>query len=908
MAKRFSLAAIVLTALASFGTLQPAAAQTTASRAGGTFSIGGSPTGARRPDVAYDSRSDVYLVIAQNEIYGRFVSADGVPLGPGLFKIGQTLAHTQSSRVAYSADLGTAGGFLVTWLDTRTNGPQGTTEVWGRMLTYTSAGVPAFLTDDFRISAATRGVHPEMAPAVAYSTTSKEFLVSWVQGGPISGPLNEIRAQRVALNGALLGCAVTGGFPPPCEALPAPLTNEIAITYDNHWSGEPAIGYNAATNEFLVVHRHYNEPSGPAEVRGRRVQAGTGVVFDIVQFYVGGFASVPDVSVDTNGQWLVSWYAAAGNGVYYGQFLGSNGAKVGGPFPMVVNYPAYDGFDISYNANSGTYLAVFHGRADFEDWAQQIQPTGTPEVEFMATFSGTRVGSFNPRITSHATRKEWMMVTADFAQVLAQRLQSTSTGSGGGPAPGPQPPAPPPPLPVSIDLSTANAPEGSWFLAEGVASDEPLNFNTFYLLVNPHSTQVEVRGYYARENGQAVERSYTIAPHSRLTLSLRQEVGVGSYGAVFQSKTAGHNILVERSVFWGTNLEGSTSSAAVQTLGTSWLFAEGSRNFEYFQNYYLLFNPHQTSASVSVRFYRPNGQTITRSLVVEPQQRFTLSAADIPELAMGDFSARFDSDRGIVAERSMYWGTNWVGGHNSFGGTGFMARWYFAEGAAAPGFDTYYTVLNPNDGPVTLAVDYLIEKPQTRVERRYHTLPAQSRYTIYMNGELGNVGGAAAVFQTVGLEAIFAERSVYWGGPGGWVEGHNVVGASEPARQWYLPEGSTAASFETFLFLENPGPTDVAASVIIYMDSANGGGRYTPASYVMVPANTRKTVFMHEFLRELEIAEGLPAGTLVGKSFAVRVVTFGPDQKLVVEHAIYWQRDGMNYWRGGSAAFGIVVP
>ena len=44
-------------------------------------------------------------------------------------------------------------------------------------------------------------------------------------------------------------------------------------------------------------------------------------------------------------------------------------------------------------------------------------------------------------------------------------------------------------------------------------------------------------------------------------------------------------------------------------------------------------------------------------------------------------------------------------------------------------------------------------------------------------------------------------------------------------------------------------------------------------------------------------------GSLASASFAtsVRVFTGGG---IVVEHAIYRQRDGSDYWRAGSAAFG----
>ena len=45
------------------------------------------------------------------------------------------------------------------------------------------------------------------------------------------------------------------------------------------------------------------------------------------------------------------------------------------------------------------------------------------------------------------------------------------------------------------------------------------------------------------------------------------------------------------------------------------------------------------------------------------------------------------------------------------------------------------------------------------------------------------------------------------------------------------------------------------------------------------------------------------AGSLANASFGTTVRVFaGPP--IIAEHAIYWRRDGSNFWRAGSAAFG----
>ena len=61
---------------------------------------------------------------------------------------------------------------------------------------------------------------------------------------------------------------------------------------------------------------------------------------------------------------------------------------------------------------------------------------------------------------------------------------------------------------------------------------------------------------------------------------------------------------------------------------------------------------------------------------------------------------------------------------------------------------------------------------------------------------------------------------------------------------------------------------------------------------------------MPSVLREMEIAEGLAPGTLSNVAFGTTVRVF-EGAPIVAEHAIYWQRAGGNFWRAGSAAFGM---
>jgi hypothetical protein len=377
-------------------------------------------------------------------------------------------------------------------------------------------------------------------------------------------------------------------------------------------------------------------------------------------------------------------------------------------------------------------------------------------------------------------------------------------------------------------------------------------------------------------------------------------VGGGSFGTVFQSLTPGADIDVERSIYWGPNLEGSTGATATKALSTVWYFAEGSRGGEMFSNYYMLFNPTQTATQVVGTYYRADGQVTGHTYNLGPQQRLTVDANAIPELAGADFSATFTSASApIVAERAMYWGwvgnQGWIGGHATMGAPVLNNYWMFAEGNAAANFETFYLLLNPNPFPIVVTGDFLTEF-SGRLIRNY-TIPANTRLTVFLNGEFGNIGPTAAVFGAHDGSLFLAERSIYWGNR---VEGTNTIGTPAPAAEWRLPEGSTTGQFDTYEMLMNPNTFDVAVDVTVYVE---GVGKFTLPDRVVLPALSRLTLNMKDVLGALQAQSGFPVHF---SAFSTRIAVPGRTATIVVEHAVYWNFvNGQIFWRSGEASMGI---
>ncbi len=671
--------------------LAPSAVFAQPARLGGMITV--AQGSIRYSDVGYDPANNVYLVVSgAGRLFARFVSGDGAVLG-NVALIPDVSAGTYAPRVTYSAD---RGGFLVTWLDFRGD-PRENTHIRGRFVKYdTTAGQVVLDSADFFIAAGTGGAGAETAPATAYSTSSKEFLVTWKQ---FQGGLQNVYAQRVGLDGSRLG-------------------GEIPLTFDVHFQDDPAVGYDPVNNSFLVAWQNYTEPRGPGGVQVRRVDAGTGTVYPTVQIFTGMDGYTPDVTYHPgSGKFFVTYFS---NRVHYGLFTDANGNATTGPIPVVSGSGSYNAWSVAYNDTSNSFFSVFHGTGA-EDFGVEIDSAGIPGTVITTTATGVREGNYNPRVAARSRSAQWMLAvqTSDGkpTSLLTAQVITSATRNPGGGVVDPPPPTPKPPVTDATQIDQVNAPNGSEYFAEGNAtSDGTYNFNTYYQLLNTsESLDASVRAYFAKQtdNGSVVlkETTVTVPKKGRTTVDLKALVGNGAWSAVFQSQTIGAPIEAQQSVFWGANLEGSSSESSARGTSATWLFAEGTRVAnDFFATFFQLFNPSLSPISIIGEYFTDGSATpVTRTYTLPPSSRFTVFANSIAELAGKDFSTRFRAldGQGFVAQRAMYWGPNYAGGHTSIGVSQSQPTWVFAEGAAFKNFDTYYLILNPNPFDVSVDVAYL---------------------------------------------------------------------------------------------------------------------------------------------------------------------------------------------------------
>jgi Family of unknown function (DUF5719) len=179
-------------------------------------------------------------------------------------------------------------------------------------------------------------------------------------------------------------------------------------------------------------------------------------------------------------------------------------------------------------------------------------------------------------------------------------------------------------------------------------------------------------------------------------------------------------------------------------------------------------------------------------------------------------STNVTSDQPVIAERAMYW-NNRQAGTCAAGITKPGNEWYLAEGSTGGGFETWILVQNPGDAAAKVALTYMNEKGVQAGP--VLNMPAHSRSSVNVANTLANDWQVST--KITSDQPVVAERAVYWNGRTG---GHAETALDSPKFRSFLAEGSTAGGFESWVLLQNPGPSD-ATVYITYLTSTGAKER-----------------------------------------------------------------------------------
>ncbi len=401
---------------------------------------------------------------------------------------------------------------------------------------------------------------------------------------------------------------------------------------------------------------------------------------------------------------------------------------------------------------------------------------------------------------------------------------------------------PPPPLPNE---------SRRWYFAEG--STRP-PFDVQFAIHNPNATPTVAHFLFlAADGGKPTPFDLPLLANSRTTLKASDVMPSAEFATIVSTDLP---VYVERSMYFGH--AGHSAAGARQTSRT-WYLAEGSTTTP-FDTWELLMNPNSTPAVAQMRFLREDGTIVEHSELVPAMGRKSVYVNAL--FTASGFATQITADQPIVVERAMYFdGDN--AGDDTLATPTPGTTWYLAAGSSRVGFDTWLLVENPSATPANVKVSFISDTGVV-VTQPVFVLP-HARNSLYTDPLIPNATYGMRIDSD---QPIVAERAVYFeDGRAGFAS----AAVSAPATEWFLPEGSTAGSFEEQLNVLNPQNQ----SVNVQVDYRPEDGDPPPPQRFNVAATSRMTLDVN------------PQTPMTNVSLHVT-----SDRPIVVERVSYFARSG----------------
>jgi YD repeat-containing protein len=433
------------------------------------------------------------------------------------------------------------------------------------------------------------------------------------------------------------------------------------------------------------------------------------------------------------------------------------------------------------------------------------------------------------------------------------------------------------------------APRRQWYLAEGTTV-WAFGFQEDLLVFNPSAAATHVDIQYLKPNGTVVLQDFDLGAKTRRTVRVNTVVQGTDVAAVVESSTA--DVVVERTMTWSSG-RGGHHGVGVTAPALDWYLAEGT-SYGDFATYVTIANPGTAATDVQVTFTPDTGTAVTQTYTVGAQSRLTVYANGVIGAGRNFWTRVHSLGAGVVVERSMYWGSNFEGGHETAASPVRAPEWRFAEGATGTGsgFTTYLVIANP-DPTATAAVQVRFVKGDGTTVTQSYQVPPLTRQTILVNDipGLSWAPGFSTIVRSVNGVGVVAERATYWGS---WVEGHVTVGAPARSAAWWCGEGRQGTqdglTYDTYVPLLNEDPEQ---ALTVRAEFALETGTTIVRTYMVQPGQ-RFTIWTGD------VAE------LVGETFAVTLEGTTADGvtplAFVAERVTYWGEG----WYGGHGSLGVA--
>ena len=466
---------------------------------------------------------------------------------------------------------------------------------------------------------------------------------------------------------------------------------------------------------------------------------------------------------------------------------------------------------------------------------------------------------------------------------------------------------------ISLTQTRSTASASTWYFAEGSVGH---GFQEYLTLLNSNSTQTAtVTTTYLFENKPTISKQHTVAPNTRTTVSVNDDLQVKTNDlqqAVATIVQSNIPIVAERPLYFnfhgiqsGTDVVGATSANQ-----TSFYFAEGDTRQDAtraYSTYVTLLNPSTTqTAHVTINYYN-NGLRGTQTLNVGPMQRGTGTPAAVNLHQQVAISVT--SDIGIVAERPLYFSDNiptaggrTLGAASTTGattlGTDTGSDWLFAEGFTGSNFQEYLVLANFTNANVTANVK--LEYTNGSTQTIPVSVAALSQTYFDVNNAFHHPATGCTPTPEVSAEvstgkaAIVAERLMYFHFGSAHISGGtDVVGTSSHinATVYSFAEGYTYNGFSEFLTLQNPTNNVETVAVTLFADGT------IVQVMKQLPVHSRTTMDVNSLI--VPLANAYPTHP-TGKAYEVSMSVQALSGTIVAERPQYFN------WHGDVGGTDVV--
>ncbi len=391
------------------------------------------------------------------------------------------------------------------------------------------------------------------------------------------------------------------------------------------------------------------------------------------------------------------------------------------------------------------------------------------------------------------------------------------------------------------------------YFAEGYTGS---GFITFLVVSNPTSQVARVQVVYFVNNGEGVERTFSLAAGAQQTInvgSADDPYGLGQADKEVSCSVASDQpVIVQRPMYFAyqSSIAGGHDTTGATDPSRHWYFAEGTTRLG-FDEYLTVQNPQTNSASLTIDIMIQGEGLQTFHATVNPQSRATF----MPRGWVGDdkdISVHITSTEPVVAERPMYFtyqglaARNWRGASDVLGVNAAATSWQFAEGTTRDGFEEYLCVQNPDTSAnLNLTVHYMPGEGQGDAFDKTYSIPPAQRATIDVNAEAG--AGRDISLKVDGNIPFVAERPMYFNYLGFIDGGHDVMGTASAATNWGFSFGYTGTGYDQYLCVLNPQGQEATLTVTFYVQ---GDQVTSMTKEYKVKAGTRFTQKLNEAVGE----------------------------------------------------------